>query len=199
VVRFSTKDSSPATAFAFELFEIIGVFSMAGFEHSPPDAPWRRQDADTEASWKAFKHYVLCGPSRTLERTATAVGHKNSRTVKDWSRKKDWVKRCEEYDIWLMERGERDKKQAQEIEEYARALQQVYEDTMKASQVLLKLTIQELVKLQKRSAEDGSSTDIKLNDLTKAMATSLRAIDTASSARGTLLGVDAIQEMFKAQ
>lgn len=171
---------------------------MAGFEHSPPDAPWRRQDDDTEASWKAFKHYLGTGPQRTLGHTATAAGHKNSRTVKDWSRKKDWVARTEAYDIWLLERGERDQRQAQDIEEYGKDLQKIYEDTMKASQVLLKLSIQQLVKLQKQmQANEKGGPDIKLSELTKAISTALRAIDTSSSARGTLLGVDAIQEMFR--
>ena len=171
---------------------------MSGFEHSPHDAPWRRQEIDTPASWNAFKHYAMCGPERTLDRTAHAIGHKNNRTCKDWSSKKQWVVRADAYDTWLMERGDRDKKHAEDIAAYGKDLQTVYEDTMRASQALLKISINELVKMQKRMNEDNGP-EIKLHELTKAITTALRAIDTSSSARGTLLSVDAIQSMFKVQ
>jgi len=128
------------------------------------------------------------------------MGHNNPRTVKGWSSKKKWVARTESYDVWLLERGERDKVQAEEIAEYGKDLQRIYTDTMKASQVLLKLTIHQLAKMQEKiQANKDGGPDVSLGELTKAITTALRAIDTSSSARGTLLGVDAIQDLLKAQ
>lgn len=170
------------------------------FEASPPEAPWRRNPDDTKASWRAFKHYTLAGPERSLERTAEALGHASSRHCKEWSRTKDWQRRVEAYDHWLLDRGEHDKKQAEAIRKHGEVLDKVYEDVLKCGQVLLKLSISGLQQLQQRIIEDKEGTQpLRLGELNSSITTALKSIDIASATRSRLLGIDAFEEIIRNQ
>ncbi len=62
-----------------------------------PPEPWERQKGETSRAYEAFTIYRDLGPDRSQAKTSRKLG-KNSRTIADWSKKYEWVKRAAAWD-----------------------------------------------------------------------------------------------------
>lgn len=112
-----------------------------------PPEPWERQKGETSKAWEAFSIYRDMGADRSHAKLSQRLS-KNTRTIAEWSKKYEWVKRAAAWDaeqdriarqsqideIKKMRKRHADLASAMLVKA-ARALQRIPEDEIKATDV----------------------------------------------------------------
>jgi hypothetical protein len=160
-----------------------------------------RQDGETSKAYQAFTIYRNMGVSRSLDRTAVEFyptpetpqkRPRNIAQIEVWSRTKNWVDRCKDFD-----RDEeaifRDKIRQSSLEEHNRQLEQFRQHNEEIGFGLFKMGLRLLAIGEKiiQTFEDKEVLDSKDIDLFLAIPNSIKAIG-ALGASGSDLAADGL-------
>jgi HSP90 family molecular chaperone len=76
---------------------------------------WLRQANESAKAYEAAREYFELGANRSIEAVSQKLS-KSIPTLKDWSRKYDWVERAKAYDAYQLELQEKAREKAAQVE-----------------------------------------------------------------------------------